>query len=318
MPAAGVSLLSFSLFLRSVLKLHSVGTSRMRNFDLYFSKRWSFIFSDTWLTQRRLWIVLELIPKLYASVFSDTSWWLWVLRDTTQLWYSFHNIHSILVVAFSVLRVKALSGAFYLVVLQPCSAGNGHLPFGRMPILTRWSRTRTFQTVSARLSKNSVLFFVHDLGSRDGNCIGPLANTVLFLSTGNKYLFLFQHHLSPFDSWPLPLFQFSRVWRQSFVIEASDPSFSWPSFSIADSLASISSDEFPGRTIPIRFRVYQTHVSSICTDFPGYHLRESLTLCGDTRAGECNCLVTTGDVLSFALVTPDFFLIENKSLYPER
>ena len=25
--------------------------------------------------------------------------------------------------------------------------------------------------------------------------------------------------------------------------------------------------------------------------------------CGDTRAGECNCLVMTRDVLSFALVT---------------
>ena len=29
--------------------------------------------------------------------------------------------------------------------------------------------------------------------------------------------------------------------------------------------------------------------------------------CGDTRANECNCLVTTGDVSSFALVTSDFF-----------
>ena len=28
--------------------------------------------------------------------------------------------------------------------------------------------------------------------------------------------------------------------------------------------------------------------------------------CGDSRAGECNRLVTTGDVLSFALVTSDF------------
>ena len=28
---------------------------------------------------------------------------------------------------------------------------------------------------------------------------------------------------------------------------------------------------------------------------------------GDTRAGECNCLVTTGDVLSFAFATSDFF-----------
>ena len=29
--------------------------------------------------------------------------------------------------------------------------------------------------------------------------------------------------------------------------------------------------------------------------------------CGDTRAGECNCLEATGDVLSFALVTSDSY-----------
>ena len=50
--SAGASLLSFSLLLRSVLKFHSVRTSLMRGFDLYFSKRWSFVFSDVCLTQR--------------------------------------------------------------------------------------------------------------------------------------------------------------------------------------------------------------------------------------------------------------------------
>ena len=33
----------------------------------------------------------------------------------------------------------------------------------------------------------------------------------------------FQRHSIPFDSWPLLLFQFSCVWRPSFVIEVSDP-----------------------------------------------------------------------------------------------
>ena len=47
--------------------------------------------------------------------------------------------------------------------------------------------------------RQCVLVFVHDLGSRDGNCIGLLANTGLFLSTGKKYLFL-QRHFIPFDS----------------------------------------------------------------------------------------------------------------------
>ena len=33
----------------------------------------------------------------------------------------------------------------------------------------------------------------------------------------------------------------------------------------------------------------------------------------DTRAGECNCLVTTGDVLCFASVTSDFFPAKSTS-----
>ena len=45
----------------------------------------------------------------------------------------------------------------------------------------------------------SVLVLVRDLGSRDGNCIGLLANTGLFLSTGKKNLFLLQRRLVPCD-----------------------------------------------------------------------------------------------------------------------
>ena len=49
--SAGTSLLSCSLFWRSLLKCHSVGSSLMKNFDLYFTKRWTCIFSDVCLTQ---------------------------------------------------------------------------------------------------------------------------------------------------------------------------------------------------------------------------------------------------------------------------
>ena len=42
-------------------------------------------------------------------------------------------------------------------------------------------------------------------------------------------------------------------------------------------LGIISFDESPCRAIPIRFWVARTHVFTICTDFPGYHRRESLT-----------------------------------------
>ena len=48
--ASGTSLLSCSLFMGPVLKFHSVGTSLMRNFDIYFSQQWSFLFPDTRLT----------------------------------------------------------------------------------------------------------------------------------------------------------------------------------------------------------------------------------------------------------------------------
>ena len=91
-----------------VLKFHSVGTSLMRHFELCFSKRWSFIFPDTCLTWRRLsepyfsnWsqsLLHRVFRRLCASFRFQC---FWVLRDATQLWYSFHNSHSILVVAFS-------------------------------------------------------------------------------------------------------------------------------------------------------------------------------------------------------------------------
>ena len=91
------------------------------------------------------------------------------------------------------------------------------LTLGRMPIFTRRSRASTFQMISALMAKNGpmatfagyfsssthfdlvkrlaqkawrqcVLVFVHCLGFRAGNCIDLLANTGLFLSTGNSYL----------------------------------------------------------------------------------------------------------------------------------
>ena len=96
-------------------------------------------------------------------------------------------------------------------------------------------------------------FFARDLGFRGGNCNGLLANTGLFLSTGNRYPFLLQRLTIPFDSVPLLMMQFSHAWRQSFVIEVSDLYFFSPSSSICDSQVQRSSDESPCRTITIRF-----------------------------------------------------------------
>ena len=53
---------------RSVLNFHSVGTSLMRNFDLNFTKRWTFIFSDVCLTQCSLResYSSKLVPTLFV------------------------------------------------------------------------------------------------------------------------------------------------------------------------------------------------------------------------------------------------------------
>ena len=47
--------------------------------------------------------------------------------------------------------------------------------------------------------RQCVLVFVHDLGSRDGNCIGPLANTGLFSFHWFQIPFLLQRRLIPLD-----------------------------------------------------------------------------------------------------------------------
>ena len=79
----------------------------MRNFDTYFSQRWSFLFLDTRMTQRRLcesyplsWFqdFLHRVSPRLSTLRNECIWILWY---TTQLWYTFQNSHSILVIAFS-------------------------------------------------------------------------------------------------------------------------------------------------------------------------------------------------------------------------
>ena len=48
--ASGTSLFSFSLFMGLVFKFRSVETSQMRNFDLYFTERWTSLCPDICLT----------------------------------------------------------------------------------------------------------------------------------------------------------------------------------------------------------------------------------------------------------------------------
>ena len=80
----------------------------------------------------------------------------------------------------------------------------------------------------------------------------PCEHWPFFFPAGDRYLILLQRNVSPFDSWPLFLFQFSRAWRQSFVIEVSDLDSSSPLSSIFVNWASITSDESPCRTMPIQ------------------------------------------------------------------
>ena len=51
-PALGTSLLSFSLFVGPNLEFKNAATLLMSRFDLYFSKRWSFLVPDTRVTWR--------------------------------------------------------------------------------------------------------------------------------------------------------------------------------------------------------------------------------------------------------------------------
>ena len=104
--ASGASLLSFSLFIGPVLKFHSVGTSLIRNFDLYFLSNGPFISPDTCLTQRRLcdsyssnWsqnFLHRVSPRLFWNSCHSES-----CETQNQVRCSFRNNDSILVVAFS-------------------------------------------------------------------------------------------------------------------------------------------------------------------------------------------------------------------------
>ena len=125
------------------------------------------------------------------------------------------------------------------------------LTLGRMPIFTRRFRAGTFLTqictvvedwhhgyfclgyffssthfnlvtlMSLKALRQCVLVFVYDVGYRAGNCNGLLANTDLFLSIVNRYLFLLNagHSLLIIDH--CSCFK-SPVSGESFGIKVSD------------------------------------------------------------------------------------------------
>ena len=129
--------------------------------------------------------------------------------------------------------------------------------------------------MAQRVELLSMSVFVRDHCSHVGICTGIPSNTALFLSTGNKYTSLLQHLISC-DSSPLLLFRFSRL-SSTFRYRSFWSILLFTIFSTFDIWASISVYESPSLTVPIQFWVAQTHVSSIFTDFPRCHRRESLT-----------------------------------------
>ena len=132
---------------------------------------------------------------------------------------------------------SSLSPAFYLVVRQPCNEETNtcfltYNPFLFFKIGTR-SDANIHKAVPYRYLSNNIYTVVEEwtlgyfsfsthfyLVKRAGsegvaavcsgfcarswvswrNCNGLLTNTGLFLSTGNRYLFLLRRHFSPFDS----------------------------------------------------------------------------------------------------------------------
>ena len=123
------------------------------------------------------------------------------------------------------IAVESCCGFFYLVAHQPCNAETDtfsslttrfifiEVTFGRMPILTKRSRTSTLQKASARLSKNHTrVTFASDTRVAFGvgflctivalmpeTALVSLRTLAVFLSAGNKYLFLLQRHSFPYD-----------------------------------------------------------------------------------------------------------------------
>ena len=158
-----------------VLKFHGVGTSLMRNFDIYFSQRWSFLFPDTRLTQRRLSesYALNWFQDFLHRGFHDTLRLFEISNDSDSC-ETQPNCGTVFTTAAAFLSslplrfwdVVALLWLFICLfinlvmrkkTLVSCLTTRFifmELALGRMPLFTRRSRTSTSQIRPARLSKN--------------------------------------------------------------------------------------------------------------------------------------------------------------------
>ena len=191
----------------------------MRNFDLNFTERRTFLFSDVCLTQCS---PRESYSSNGSQHFCDSGG---SVSCDTQL-----NRHTLFTTTNGTFASILLRLFVWSLCNLPMRFRFIELTFGRMPILTWRFGASTFQEVFTRQSieflrlvSASGIFFLthfylvflqivaqravrlsvsvsHDRYAHVGNCIGLPSNTGLFLSTGNNYLFLFQHHSIPCDS----------------------------------------------------------------------------------------------------------------------
>ena len=182
-----------------------------------------------------------------------------VLRDATQLWYTFHNSHSILVVVFSsCCGNSSLFRAFCLVVHQPYDAGTNTYP--RFCILFPLCKIYTLEdanihkAVACKYSSKNICTVVEEW-HHDHFCLRYFFSWTHFdlvrrmaRKVWLQCVLVFGHDLGLRGGNCNGLlsntgfFSF-RAWRQIFATEVSDLDSSSPLSSIFDNWASISSDE---------------------------------------------------------------------------
>ena len=178
--------------------------------------------------------------------------------------------------------------------------------FWRVPLFTEWIGASSFEVILAWPSRHSTtgtflwdfgfsmfsfhsaawknsetdsaVSFLHVYWHRGGNYNCLLWSTARWLPIANNLQEFFVHAVLSPDSWPRRFFHNFRFWRQNSYFVNLARYFSSPLFSICDNEVLFSSEESPGRTIPIRSWVSQTLVFLICTSFPRFHQMGSASL----------------------------------------
>ena len=94
--------------------------------------------------------------------------------------------------------------------------------------------------------------FFHGCSHRAGNCNCLLSHIARWTPIANNLQEFFVHAVLSVDSWPRRSSQNFHFWHQNSYFEFLARYFPSPLSSICDNQVRLSSDESPGRTIPIR------------------------------------------------------------------